>query len=358
MFIQTKVNPQKSEAKILLSTYPFRLLNILNGGNGNGNQNHTSSFIYSSCFNNTTTTENGDDDYGEDSNTVHLLDSAHNVASTWDIELIIGQFTKETAFIFSRTWISKSRGIESRRERGLSIFKEYLKIDASIKCYNKRLVPLNPPLNFWFNLINCNDFCYCGSSSSSSSSSSHGSDLATPTILKNYDDLYKLLEKVVQDVQKRETYVYKEANPIRVPKNGVTLDDTSHAHSNAASPNGSMWTGEKMCCDSGSLHLERFCEKTVKLYERFSNNDSCSSSSSLSKQTSEDDVQMHEDAQRDEEQEYDDDNNDSIDYDDEEFKKPNIFHKNNNRSGLVKKNKKARSGNTIVEMRLPCVVHS
>ena len=67
----------------------------------------------------------------------------------WDIELIVGPFAEQNAIEYEKKWNYNSRGIESRRIRGLTLFSEAYALDNSLRCYDKRLIPLKPSLEEW-----------------------------------------------------------------------------------------------------------------------------------------------------------------------------------------------------------------
>ncbi len=69
----------------------------------------------------------------------------------WQVEMIIGPFGNENAAsVFRREWMEESRGIESRRQRGIKLAESY--VYAPIRCYDKRVVPLD--LNCWLDRHN------------------------------------------------------------------------------------------------------------------------------------------------------------------------------------------------------------
>lgn len=55
-----------------------------------------------------------------------------NALGKWILEMIIGPFTEEEGAKFTDQWKKKSRGIESRRNRG-----EFLAKQLNLKCYDR-----------------------------------------------------------------------------------------------------------------------------------------------------------------------------------------------------------------------------
>ncbi len=57
-----------------------------------------------------------------------------NALGNWILEMIIGPFTQEQGIDFTDQWKKKSRGIESRRNRG-----ETLACQFNLKCYDRKI---------------------------------------------------------------------------------------------------------------------------------------------------------------------------------------------------------------------------
>jgi hypothetical protein len=62
----------------------------------------------------------------------------------WQIEMLIGPLEKDESEHIKKEWMATSRGLTSRRERGLEIVLELRKHDPNraVYCFDKRLVPI------------------------------------------------------------------------------------------------------------------------------------------------------------------------------------------------------------------------
>lgn len=150
MIIQSK--NKKTEAKIFSTTHPFVLVHQLN------TSGLASLTINNQKINYVFDEENDNFGVYKNSNPNVLETSSSNRSSNgyWEIELIIGPFEEHSAIEFTKLWTSKSRGIDSRRQRGLEIFRQKLESDINLKCYNKHIIPLSPPIDFWLTAMNIN----------------------------------------------------------------------------------------------------------------------------------------------------------------------------------------------------------
>ena len=134
----------RNEAKILSSETPFKCLEELNGIK----QSDGSRLPISHEF-------------------------ANNLIMTktfkWEIELIIGTFPVHLVDGFAKEWRLESRGIFSRRRRGLELFEQYSSIypDLKLTCYDKRVVPLVPKLNVFLEKVGLGELSIDASSLSS-----------------------------------------------------------------------------------------------------------------------------------------------------------------------------------------------
>lgn len=148
MLIQSK--NKKMEAKIFSTTHPFLLVYQLNTTTQSSTPISTQKLNYE--FD-----ENSDYFkvlFGDNGNISEAISNNISLNGSWEIELIIGPFDETSANEFTKLWTSKSRGIDSRRERGLEIFREKMMLDPNLKCYNKHIIPLSPPIDFWLDALN------------------------------------------------------------------------------------------------------------------------------------------------------------------------------------------------------------
>lgn len=159
MFIQSKNN--KTESKIFSTTHPYLLAYKLNMSGtqipSTINLNvHGDTYEKNGVFSIGAIKgiENIGDSECEGPKLSDVLRNNISHNGSWEIELIIGPFSESDADDFAKSWTSKSRGIDSRRTRGLDIFQERLQTDPNLKCYNKHIVPLSPPIDFWLSALN------------------------------------------------------------------------------------------------------------------------------------------------------------------------------------------------------------
>jgi hypothetical protein len=166
MFKQTKENPKKSEAKIYVTKCPMILLNHLNN-------NQTTRGISLIESTNRSSKEEPTQDVSPNNNNVSKTKkefqlskkkkgttfttspsiNSNFVNSKWEIELIVGHFTRKNALIYHEQWSTQSRGLESRRIRGLEIFRESVVKDSQLICYDKCIIPVSPNLEEWLKLV-------------------------------------------------------------------------------------------------------------------------------------------------------------------------------------------------------------
>lgn len=76
----------------------------------------------------------------------------------WEPEMIIGKFTKREAKLYAEKWRGASRGIESRRNRGILLFNDAVLVDKTLKCYDKRIIPIVPDLDTWLKSVNLSEY--------------------------------------------------------------------------------------------------------------------------------------------------------------------------------------------------------
>lgn len=57
-------------------------------------------------------------------------------AASWRMELILGPMVREKSDEIRSLWTSKSRGIESRRSKGLRLHKALREEDQNSRCYD------------------------------------------------------------------------------------------------------------------------------------------------------------------------------------------------------------------------------
>lgn len=81
------------------------------------------------------------------------LSADRNGSIFWNIELIIGKFDKTAAKQYAKMWDNISRGINSRRERGLEVFQTIREKDPTVVCYDKALLPIDPNFNSWLEML-------------------------------------------------------------------------------------------------------------------------------------------------------------------------------------------------------------
>lgn len=77
---------------------------------------------------------------------------------SWEVELIIGKFSLNKAKDFANKWNNISRGINSRRTRGLELFNSEKESNPELTCYDKRIVPIKPPLETWLRQSQLQEF--------------------------------------------------------------------------------------------------------------------------------------------------------------------------------------------------------
>jgi len=79
-------------------------------------------------------------------------------SSVWEPELIVGKFTMSSAEIFYTAWSTESRGIESKRRRCLDLYFKEVINNQNLKCFDKRVVPINPPIDMWLKIVKLEEF--------------------------------------------------------------------------------------------------------------------------------------------------------------------------------------------------------
>jgi hypothetical protein len=181
----------KSEAKIAITQHPIKLLEEINAhpdlkagvlptlSSGTTHQDGaTKQFISRKRFakkkivhshddassdaegsDNESTSENSHDassKTAKDKASAHLKDRSNNLF--WNIEMIFGQFTRDNALEFAQRWDQQSRGIRSRRKRGLEVFYEKTKSDDQLTCYDKAIIPIVPTLGEWLTKVQLHEY--------------------------------------------------------------------------------------------------------------------------------------------------------------------------------------------------------
>jgi len=146
----------KNEAKICCSNNPTLFVSRMNNQHQVGTD-HPQAVLWE-----------GDSESKPEQHALVVLDSSSWGAmssteknSNWEIEMVVGPFLNpKGARDFSVNWRTNSRGILSRRHRGLVIFKAYLESHpgTTVNCFDKRLVPVKPDVNKLLIILGLSEF--------------------------------------------------------------------------------------------------------------------------------------------------------------------------------------------------------